>query len=273
MEISINAEHFCDRRNGTKRTLESVLEQVKNAGFNNIDFITDINSANQTAELLQKLGLKVNQSHCPFNRYSQKDYSEFSKDIINAVESARILGSDIFVVHADEFDFSNEEFSDKAVVEFNYKLYYPVLERINKYGMKLALENVFQDVIPNPRFSSTPEQLMMLLERFNDKNVGICLDTGHAKVADDENYLSNIRLYSKHIISTHIHEAFYGHDLHLFPFLGGVELDKCVEILKESNYSGMFTYEFVYDRIPDEFLQDVLNLLYKMGEYLANSEN
>lgn len=41
-----------------------------------------------------------------------------------------------------------------------------------------------------------------------------------------------------------------------------------MSLLSDSRYGGDFTYEFVYDRIPDEFLPDVLSLLYKMGLYL-----
>ena len=55
----------------------------------------------------------------------------------------------------------------------------------------------------------------------------------------------------------------------LFPFLGELDLPACVKILKDTGYAGEFTYEFVYDRIPDKFLPDVLRLLYRMGVYLA----
>ena len=66
-----------------------------------------------------------------------------------------------------------------------------------------------------------------------------------------------------------MHDNYYGKDLHLFPFLGELDLPACVKILKDAGYAGEFTYEFVYDRIPDEFLPDVLRLLYRMGVYLA----
>ena len=268
MKLSINAAHFCDRADGGKRPLEEVLKLCAAAGFSNVDLLVPENQAEQMAGILEKYALTVNQSHCPFNRYEKKDYALFAEDILSAVRSAHLLGSKILVVHGDEFDFAAETYSEKAVLDFNYRLFSPAVELLGRFGMKLAFENVFPDMNV-PRYCSTPEELLKLVGMFPKENVGICLDTGHAKVADDKHYLENIRLYADRIIATHMHDNYYGKDLHLFPFLGELDLPACVKILKDAGYAGEFTYEFVYDRIPDEFLPDVLRLLYRMGVYLA----
>lgn len=268
MKLSINAAHFCDRADGRKRPLEEVLKRCADAGFSNVDLLVPENQAEQTAKILEKYALTVNQSHCPFNRYEKKDYALFAEDILSAVRSAHLLGSKILVVHGDEFDFSAEAYSEKAVLEFNYRLFSPAAELLDRFGMKLAFENVFPDMNV-PRYCSTPEELLKLVGMFPKENVGICLDTGHAKVADDKHYLENIRSYADRIIATHMHDNYYGKDLHLFPFLGELDLAACVNILKDAGYAGEFTYEFVYDRIPDEFLPEVLHLLYRMGKFLT----
>ena len=268
MKLSINAEHFCDRADGSKRPLETALKLCADAGFSNVDLLVPENEAEQTAEILETYALKVNQSHCPFNRYAKKDYALFAEDILSAVRSAHRLGSKILVVHGDEFDFSAEAYSEKAVLEFNYRLFSPTAELLDRFGMKLAFENVFPDMNV-PRYCSTPEELLTLVGKFPKETVGICLDTGHAKVADDKHYLENIRSYADRVIATHMHDNYYGKDLHLFPFLGELDLAACVNILKDAGYAGEFTYEFVYDRIPDEFLPEVLHLLYRMGKFLS----
>lgn len=268
MKLSINAEHFCDRADGSKRPLETALKLCADAGFSNVDLLVPENEAEQTAEILETYALKVNQSHCPFNRYAKKDYALFAEDILSTVRSAHRLGSKILVVHGDEFDFSAEAYSEKAVLEFNYRLFSPAVELLDRFGMKLAFENVFPDMNV-PRYCSTPEELLTLVGKFPKETVGICLDTGHAKVADDKHYLENIRSYADRVIATHMHDNYYGKDLHLFPFLGELDLAACVNILKEAGYAGEVTYEFVYDRIPDEFLPEVLHLLYRMGKFLT----
>ena len=268
MKLSINAEHFCDRADGSKLPLETALKLCADAEFSNVDLLVPENEAEQTAEILETYALKVNQSHCPFNRYAKKDYALFAEDILSAVRSAHRLGSKILVVHGDEFDFSAEAYSEKAVLEFNYRLFSPAAELLDRFGMKLAFENVFPDMNV-PRYCSTPEELLTLVGKFPKETVGICLDTGHAKVADDKHYLENIRSYADRVIATHMHDNYYGKDLHLFPFLGELDLAACVNILKDAGYAGEFTYEFVYDRIPDEFLPEVLHLLYRMGKFLT----
>ena len=268
MKLSINAEHFCDRADGSKRPLETALKLCADAGFSNVDLLVPENEAEQTAEILETYALKVNQSHCPFNRYAKKDYALFAEDILSTVRSAHRLGSKILVVHGDEFDFSAEAYSEKAVLEFKYRLFSPAAELLDRFGMKLAFENVFPDMNV-PRYCSTPEELLTLVGKFPKETVGICLDTGHAKVADDKHYLENIRSYADRVIATHMHDNYYGKDLHLFPFLGELDLAACVNILKDAGYAGEFTYEFVYDRIPDEFLPEVLHLLYRMGKFLT----
>ena len=92
MKLSINAAHFCDRADGGKRPLEEVLKLCAAAGFSNVDLLVPENQAEQTAGILEKYALTVNQSHCPFNRYEKKDYALFAEDILSAVRSAHLLG-------------------------------------------------------------------------------------------------------------------------------------------------------------------------------------
>lgn len=268
MELSINANHFCKRRDGEPRSLAFVLERLSAAGFRRIDYLTDFGETENAPELLAKYGMTVNQSHCPFNRYAGKDYSEFSKDIMTAAKNAHALGSPLLVVHGDEFDFENGEYSFTAALEFNYRLFYPVVDYASANGMTVAFENLFPDC-DKPRFCSTPEEIIAIVDRFSSKNVGVCLDTGHAHVADKENYLGNISMYADRVVSTHIHDNF-GSDSHMFPYTGKIDLEECVRMLKRSGYDGDITYEFVYDRIPDAALSSVFDYLYSAGKVLMN---
>lgn len=268
MNLSINARHFCMRSDGTSRSMKDVLTCVKNAGFNYVDILVPHSDIPETVNLLEQTGLSVNQSHCPFNRYEKKDYADFAKDIMDAAVRAHALGSKIFVVHGDEFDFDSMTYTKQAALEFNYKLFSPVAEYLSQHNMKLAFENLFCD--GGPRFCSDTDELCMLTDKFPRDAVGICWDTGHGKVSDPKNYIANMSSVSDRIISTHIHDNNHDTDMHLFPYLGNLDWKSAAKVLKDSGYKGEFTYEFVYDRIPDEFLGDVLSLLYRMGEYIIN---
>lgn len=269
MNISVNADHFCAVRGGKPRELSLVLKKLSSTGFEMIDILVDDNEIEKTSELLSKYNMTVNQSHCPFNRYSEKSYDDFSKDIMTAVKNTHALCSPILVIHGDEFDFHSQEYSFNNALEFNYRLFYPVAEYAAHNNIKIAFENLFEDC-GKPRFGSKPDELTALVERFNSKHVGICLDTGHAHVADKEHYLSNIEQYADKVISTHIHDNF-GTDKHMFPYMGEINLEECMRILKRHGYSGELTYEFVYDKIPTEALDAAFSYLIMCGNRLVNA--
>ena len=63
MKLSVNAYHFCNRRDGTKRVLGEVLKMIRKAGFEKVDLLVGINEAQKTSEILKETGLTVNQSH------------------------------------------------------------------------------------------------------------------------------------------------------------------------------------------------------------------
>lgn len=270
MKLSINPKHFIPRRDGTNRGLSLILKEVKQAGFDCVDILVSKAELSETIKLLEKNNLTVNQSHSPFFRYEKTDYKEAAKKIMNAAECAYELGSKIFVVHGDEFDIKNMEYSHAAALDFNYNFFAPVAEYLAKHDMKIAFENLFYDGFGIPRFCSSPEELIAITDRFPRDVAGICWDTGHGKVADEKNYIKNMASVSDRIISTHIHDNDHEQDLHLFPFLGNLDWDNTIKVLKDNNYGGEFTYEFVYDRIPDEFLPDILSILFRMGKYITN---
>jgi len=274
MELSINAMHFLRREAGSEpRMLFECFDLLCEAGFSVVD-LSARGSLDHTAirEYLEKKGMRVNQTHCPYNRYDKKDYKEFSKTIAEAVESTHKLGAPIMVVHGDEFDFQNLEYTPEKALEFNYQLFLPAVEFAAKHNMKIAFETVFEDGCEGkPRFGSRVEDLIAICDKFGNESVGICWDIGHAKVQYKSKHPRALKKAGNRVIATHIHDNFHGDDLHLFPFLGDTDWKKSMETFREIGYNGEFTFEFVYDCIPDALLLDYLKLIKKTGDYLINT--
>lgn len=270
MNLSVTPSNFFKcRSNEKERSAKEVFSLIKSSGFDFIDYDGgEYETINDTAELLDSLNLKVNQSHAPFNRYSGQDYTEFGEKLMECIKKAHAVSSPIFVVHGDEFDFENLTYTPDAALEFNYKLFYPCVEFAAKNGMRIAFENVFEDGEKNPRFCSKTEDVIALVERFNCETVGICWDFGHGKVQHPSDYLDKLRLAGKHLIATHIHDNYHRRDLHLMPFFGDCDWEECMRILRDVNYTGDFTFEFSYDRLPLVLMPEQLRLLHKIGEYL-----
>lgn len=274
MNIAVNPAHFKKAAVWEQeRTLVDAIRLVSEAGFKHLDIGTDDRAeAEELAEYLAENGLTAIQSHLPYNRYKGEDYTDFSHELMTCAENAKILGSKILVIHGDEFDFNTSEYTTDAALEFNYRLFAPVVEFAVQNSMRVAFENVFNDWWPEgrPRFCSKAEELCSLVDRFSSKTVGVCWDSGHAKVEYKKNHISALKSMGDRVISTHIHDNYYGKDLHTFPFMGDTDWAAFMSALKDIGYKGDFTFELVYDRLPSALAHDYLKLLYRSGEYLLS---
>lgn len=271
MGIGINPAHFKKGAVGEKdRNIFEAMDLCFDAGFRLFDFCpAQDEDSEKISEYLSSKGISVIQHHIPFNRYAKADYSDFSKSIMDVMERGHRMGSKIAVVHGDEFDFANMEYSKEAVLEFNYRLFYPIVEYAEKNGMQVAFESVFEDMNV-PRFCSDVNDLCALVDKYNTKAVGVCWDTGHAKVSYKDKQPDALRVAGERVICTHVHDNVYSKDLHMFPFLGDTNWHELMSAFKDIGYKGDFTLELVYDRIPNALAPDYLKLLYKTCEYILS---
>ena len=284
MKLGINPLHFTNAGVGeAPRSYMECIDLVKAAGFSSLDMVVDdADTAEKLAAYIETQGLKVNQSHMPFNRYEAADYEQFAAAVMKNAENARIMGSKILVVHGDEFDFKDLTYSKEAALEFNYRLFAPLVDFAAKNGMRVAFENVFEEVHwgvhyydpDHPRFCSDVEDLCMLVDRYGSNLVGICWDSGHAQVqyaGKKDGSINALKTAGSRVIATHIHDSAKGLDCHLFfPFMGATDWQTFIRTLRQTGYTGDFTYELVYDRIPKALAPDYLSLLRKSGEYILS---
>ena len=140
--------------------------------------------------------------------------------------------------------------------------------------MKVAIENLFEDGCGNAvdgksRFTSRVEEVIAVIERFNDPEVCCCWDFGHAACSfGHKDMLEYLKPAGKYVECTHVHDNFYGKDLHLVPFLGGVPWESHMQYLKEIGYSGNLSFELGYSGIPEHMMPDWLKHTYTVGQYL-----
>ena len=271
MNISINAEHYRIGRKREERSLREAIGYCRRGGFSHID----INALGEVdmdglCGYIKELGMTVNQSHAPYNRYKQIDYAEFKKALSDGIKRADALASKIYVVHGDEFDFGSMEYTEERALEFNYSLYAPLADYAAAHDMKLAFEILFSDW-DRPRYCSNVEQLLTLTEKFPESVAGVCWDFGHGKLAYKEGGWDDAILkVGDRLISTHVQDNFGAHDNHCYPFCGNLDWERAMQVLFEVRYKGDLTFEFVYDRFPDAILEEQLRMLYHLGEYLAS---
>ena len=136
--------------------------------------------------------------------------------------------------------------------------------------MRVAFENTFQEptMTVKPHFCALVDDLCALVEKYRTDSVGICWDTGHARLQYGDRDMDALRIAGKKVICTHIHDNYYNQDLHGLPFTGNIHWKNFMATLKEIGYTGDLSFEFVYDRLPKALALDYLKLVYRSGEYL-----
>lgn len=280
MDLSVNLGYFMKANNGGGRpgfvtedegkTFEEALAMVNEIGYKKIDFHGEnCGDVEKARELIESYGISVNQSHAPCNFFMQKDYDWFAGRLMSAIKTCHKIGSKIFVVHGNQADRS-KPYVPSEILEFNYRLYNPVVEFAANNGMKVAFENTMTSA-RQPSFCSTPEELIALTEKFADSGaVGICWDLGHGNVMFDPNSIEEMAKTKDWLISTHVHDNYFGSDMHGIPFMGNLDWEKAMKTLKDMDYKGDLTFEFVYKNYPDALFMDIMRFAYKAGNYLLS---
>ena len=271
MKLAINAAHFINAAVWEEeRSTEEALFLVKEAGFRHLDLaVEEKEDVEKIAVFLERNGMDIVQTHVPFKRNEEESEEAFRCRCTRVAENAATLGSPILVVHGDEFP-ADTEYSPEAAMAYNIRYFCPLVEFAAKKGMKVAFENLFEtEKVPN-RFCSRMEEALALCDRFGSETAGICFDLGHAKVQYKKEYLSPLRMAEKKVICTHIHDNFYGKDLHTFPFMGNADWPAFMQTLREIGYEGAFSLELAKgDRIPRKFASEYVSLLYRSAEYIT----
>ncbi len=261
------------RKSSEKRQLAEAVKLCKEAGFTRFDYFSDsLDDAKRERELFDSQAVKVIQSHCPFFRYQDNGLEKFRRTAGEAVKIAAALGAEFLVIHADEYRM-NDEISRKEMLKITREYLAPVVDLCGQYGLKTAIENLFEEKGPGhrTRFCSEAEEVIDVIESFPGTGIGCCWDSGHHHVSfGDEKFFEKLEMLAPYIICTHIHDNRYGVDMHKPAFFGTIDWEKVMEVLKKYHYQGDFSWEFVHDRVPDAVYGEYLRFIHASGNYLLN---
>lgn len=284
MELSISLGYLQKvRGQETPRSLETAAALCKREGFSYVDFTPEfkthdwLEKAHAAREILDRTGITVEQTHAPFNRYGSHDPKLFPTYYKRVFEASRILGAKYVVVHADEYR-TVDRYDPKEIEDFAYDYLAPHVDFAAKHGMVVAIENVFEDdcelcpqIDGRSRFTARIDELKGLIERFNTPSVACCWDFGHASCAfGTDKMLDALKEVGKYLRCTHVHDNYYGTDLHLMPFLGDIDWESHLEYMRKIGYNGKLSFEFVYGRFPDALLPVWLDSVYATGRYMLD---
>ncbi len=102
----------------------------------------------------------------------------------------------------------------------------PVYERAASMGVKIAVENIFED---------EPSNLRMLMEGMNSINFGICFDTGHCNLFSKVRLEDWMEALNPYILELHLHDNDKTSDQHLPVGEGTFDFGKFFYLLKNKD--------------------------------------
>lgn len=268
---------------------EKAFEMIKNAGFDCIDysfywldepFYSEVlgddylNHAKKTRALLDKAGLTCNQAHAPLEFDISNDTIDLSNDnykrIVKSLEIASILGAEAIVVHAVLPK------DGETALETNYKFYKSFEPYLEKFNIKIAVENLFYGPYDSQKYKYTnnlfgrPYLMKEIIEKLDSKWFVCCIDVGHATITDIEPQDFIRGMDNKLLRHLHIQDNDNAYDKHWLPYVGVINWDEVTKSLKEIDYKGDITFEIFHflKRFDDEMIPDVLAFAEKTGRYL-----
>lgn len=131
-------------------------------------------------------------------------------------------------------------------LEMSLLTWQPLNMRASDIGVKLAIENIFED---------EPSNLKLLMEHMDSDNFGICFDTGHCNLFSKVGLEDWMEALNPHIIELHLHDNDKSSDQHLPVSEGTFDFDKFFKLLK--NRDCIHTIEA---HSPDKVMRSMENI-------------
>jgi sugar phosphate isomerase/epimerase len=130
-------------------------------------------------------------------------------------------------------------------------------------GVKVALE------VMGNNLSTAPDLVDMLERSFEDANLGICMDVGHAHILGDT--ADAIETTSEFLVTTHIHDNRRHSDDHLVPFQGSIDWAAAIMAFEKIGYDGVLMYEVRAAENPRAVLERAVSARHKLEALMVDS--
>ena len=259
---------------------EKAFELISKAGFdgvdysfnsdgkgNSIDFTNHAQKAKEVKALLDKYNLVAPQAHAPFALSFNGNYEEtFSmdnkdfSDVVKSLEFASIIGCEAVVVHSiklpPEIDF----------FECNYNYYKALEPYAQKFGVKIAVENLVNSIFWRPN------RLSHFIRQLNSPVFCACIDVGHSFLMGmpPEEFIAGMD--PDLIACVHLHDTDAKVDRHWAPYQGDQNWEKTMKALADYGYKGDINLEVIRPLIslPKELQLPFLTYCRAIGEHLKN---
>ena len=279
MQLSVNSGLHSGRKDRERYSVETGLDFIIDIGFKVIDINFSASIHKEPTRVdnalhgpdwrarMERLKASLDQrdvvvpySHLPFFPFEDIDpATSFEHEMtLRAIEASGILGVKWAVVHPSALEDNGKAYERTK----NYLQL--LLETADKYGVGLAIENLAKP----GHFCSDLDALCQLVDEFPG-NVGICWDTGHCNLLQEEQAFG-LRKIGDRLKVLHVHDNFGSKDEHSVPYAGTIDWDKVMTALKEIGFKGALNFEIRSVHLPESVRKAHAQYLFQLGQHLCS---
>ena len=189
------------------------------------------------ADVLHQTGLEIT-LHGPFMDLSPGGVDRKIKQVTldrftKVIELAHYFKPKTIVFHPgyEKWKFDGNV---KLWLESSLQTWRPLVEKAERIGSVLAIENVFEE---------TPDSIQNLLEEINSPYLRFCFDTGHHHVFSKAPFSIWLEALGRYLIEVHLHDNHKEMDEHLPVGEGGFDFDGFFNLLSQFKLSPIYTIE------------------------------
>ena len=261
MKTSIALE--CGLHAGVK-TPEEAAAYIREAGFDGIDLGMDRDVSVpfdeeawragilSHARAAQAQGLEILQCHLPYwpghiDLPGDGTCEAYENELLPQFRSALALCAELGCRTAVMHPFISLD-SRRLTLDGNVCLLKKLLPDLEKYGVRIALENVYASRCGQYLYTavSDAEGLLEITERVGSPLVGVCMDTGHANIFGIS-AAEMARQLGDRLIALHVNGN-AGKDEHVIPYTMSdwcecMDYHALSQALKETGYTGSYNLE------------------------------
>ena len=228
------------------------LRYIREAGFRYADYSFGLDHSarigvyaddhesyfEQVGKAAEDMGIKLVQAHSPMGTPLSDPDGSFLADTIRCVDACGSWGIPNLVVHSGYIPGLSKE----ETFEANKRFFLPILERAEKYGTNILVENFNKMCVGGLYWIDNATDLLTMIEVVDHPLFHAVWDAGHANM-QEMSQDTELRLLGSHVRALHIQDNCGDTDSHLLPFLGTMNLDALMHGLQDIGYNDYFTFE------------------------------
>lgn len=229
----------CVQNDNINNNVKDTILAIKNAGFDGV-FLQWYNkdwnfSQEEQLSLAKKLNLEIAFAHLGYKGINNiwiegEEGDKLVENYILDLEACRKNNINLVVMHLSSKSIAPEP----SIIGINRLQ--KIINHAENLNIKIAFEN-----------TKIWGYLEYVFEHIKNKNIGVCIDTGHMHCHFNDKFSWDI--FKNKIFAVHIHDNDKTKDAHLLPYDGTIDWQKLIDNLKLANYNGPVIMESCYS--PD----------------------